>query len=71
MLIKRVNHKRNYALDINIKQCSGISVIKLKLHRVCPPGETWESKPEGCPEEFEAPGAVPWLAVWALCTCGG
>lgn len=38
MLIKRVNHKRNYVLDINFKQCNDILIIKLKLHRVCPRG---------------------------------
>lgn len=38
MLIKRVNHKRNYVLDINFKQCNDILMIKLKLHRVCPRG---------------------------------
>lgn len=72
MLIKRVNRKRNYALDINIKQCSGILVIKLKLHRVCPQGETWESKPEGCPEEVRgswcgppACGVVP-VYMWGI-----
>lgn len=37
MLIKRVNHKRNYVLYINFKQSSDILMIILKLHRVCVP----------------------------------
>lgn len=38
MLIKRVNHKRNYVLDIKFKQCNDVFMIKLRLHRL---GSLW------------------------------
>lgn len=72
MLIKTVNHKRNYVSDINFKQCNGVLVIKLKPHRVCPRGGgNMGQSLEVVPRRFEAPSAVPRLAVWSLCTCGG
>lgn len=70
MLIKRVNYKRNYVLDINFKQCNDILMIKLKLHRVCPWGKHGNQSLKVVPRRFEARSAVPRLVVWSLCTCG-
>lgn len=71
MLIKRVNHKRNYVLDINSKQCNDILMIKMKLHRVCPRGKHGNRSLKVVPRRFEARSEVPKLAVWSLCTYGG
>lgn len=66
MLIKRVNHKRNYVLDINFKQSSDILMIILKLHRACPQGKHGNQILTVVPWRVEAQSAVPRLAVWSL-----
>lgn len=71
MLIKRVNHKRNYILDVNFKRCDGVPMVKLKLRRARPPGKHENETLKVVLWRLRARSAVPRLAVCGPCAHRG
>lgn len=67
MLIKRVNHKRNYVLDINFKQWDGVSMIKTRLCRACPPGKHGSETLNVVPQRLGLTGSPGWPCVVPVC----